>query len=953
MKKSFWIAMAVLSLGVTSCKDDVSFDQATYDELISKAFPVQNVDPNHQWATVGKATGSITVNGDYGETYKVGLYLGHPEITTSSKQLYFGEVLSGETLNVTFSHPVATDVIYIGIFDKDGRRVYMNAPIVDGHVEAVYGANSNASRRTTEAEAPQYAKTLNDYLNPSSELVGNKTVEQVTVAQMQAYDTFTDADINSSGYMLQGGTTPVETKYVQGTCWWRVPAGFNPTAGQTVVVKDGDITIGTLTFHGTGSGATSDTSKGNGFSHRIDRQAVSFTPALNGQMTLYFKGVWAPFYWQDNNGWLTNGENRNHDAYLGDAKKGHTYKIWYEDGIGFYGLQFYYQEQVKIGGEPLPGDGCHFRIASGTTITKTFHLNNTTGIYNHMVLYVEGKCHLSASNTLNSPTIVVADGGEVILDGSINISNAGRFIVMAGGKITGAKDVVASVTNGAPNYNAGTINFEGTLNLNGSKFYNNGTVNVDVLTGTSGGTAFTNFGKITANTNSYNSSAFNQTWVNGCYVHFKSGAGLGSSIMLPGSRFDIDGECRDATGSIEMHSQSLLKVGGKLFANNLTINGPTNNSEYAIVKIGGLATWGGGLQTNNRVFFDFDPNEVYDNNNPNNKHSEYNRNAVLSYIHYWVNEKNALNEITIPEGCGGTGGFNPEGNGGDPVIPEPKGFSFRYCFEDNFPDAGDYDFNDVVLTVTPKLNDKTLTIKVSLDAVGATKTLAAAIRLISLKSTDLEEYTVTQGFASPEDAGGLGSYDNIDTRETFLKEDQKPNNTSNMVIVLFKDAHWAINPQKTSTGAVERTFFNTVKPGDYYERNVDVKTATYKLVFKDADKAKTMLAENLYDVFIVEPYNGAYWEVHTVQNGFKTDQVITNRKPEPGYSNAYGSNKPWAIMVPGDFKYPYEWQIIGTRSSGVLSGAYQTAGHSFAEWAENSEDATDWYLFPTNGLVYE
>ena len=953
MKKNFWIAMALLSLGVTSCKDDVVFDQASYDEYLRKSFVIENVDPNHQWATVGKATGSITVNGDYGETYKVGLYLGHPEITSSSKQLYFGEVKSGETLDVAFSHPVATDIVYIGIYDKDGRRIYMNAPIVNGHVEAVYGANSNASRRATEAEAPQYAKTLNDYLNPSSELVGNKTVEQVTVAQMQAYDTFTDADINSSGYMLQGGTTPVETKYVQGTCWWRVPAGFNPTAGQTVVVKDGDITIGTLTFHGTGSGATSDTSKGNGFTHRIDRQAVSFTPALNGQMTLYFKGVWAPFYWQDNNGWLTNGENRNYDAYLGDAKKGHTYKIWYEDGIGFYGLQFYYQEQVKIGGEPLPGDGCHFRIASGTTITKTFHLNNTTGIYNHMVLYVEGKCHLSASNTLNSPTIVVADGGEVILDGSINISNAGRFIVMAGGKITGAKDVVASVTNGAPNYNAGTINFEGTLNLNGSKFYNNGTVNVDVLTGTSGGTAFTNFGKITANTNSYNSSAFNQTWVNGCYVHFKSGAGLGSSIMLPGSRFDIDGECRDATGSIEMHSQSLLKVGGKLFANNLTINGPTNNSEYAIVKIGGLATWGGGLQTNNRVFFDFDPNEVYDNNNPNNKHSEYNRNAVLSYIHYWVNEKNALNEITIPEGCGGTGGFNPEGNGGDPVIPEPKGFSFRYCFEDNFPDAGDYDFNDVVLTVTPKLNDKTLTIKVSLDAVGATKTLAAAIRLISLKSTDLEEYTVTQGFASPEDAGGLGSYDNIDTRETFLKEDQKPNNTSNMVIVLFKDAHWAINPQKTSTGAVERTFFNTVKPGDYYERNVDVKTATYKLVFKDADKAKTMLAENLYDVFIVEPYNGAYWEVHTVQNGFKTDQVITNRKPEPGYSNAYGSNKPWAIMVPGDFKYPYEWQLIGKRSGGVLTGAYQTAGHSFAEWAENSEAATDWYLYPTSGLVYE
>ena len=114
-----------------------------------------------------------------------------------------------------------------------------------------------------------------------------------------------------------------------------------------------------------------------------------------------------------------------------------------------------------------------------------------------------------------------------------------------------------------------------------------------------------------------------------------------------------------------------------------------------------------------------------------------------------------------------------------------------------------------------------------------------------------------------------------------------------------------------------------------------------------------MLAQNSYDVFIVEPYNGAYWEVHTVQNGFKTQQVLTGPKPEPGYSNAYGSNMPWAIIVPGDFKYPYEWQIIGTRSGGVLSGAYQTAGHSFAEWAENSEDAQDWHLFPTSGLVYE
>jgi LruC domain-containing protein len=284
-----------------------------------------------------------------------------------------------------------------------------------------------------------------------------------------------------------------------------------------------------------------------------------------------------------------------------------------------------------------------------------------------------------------------------------------------------------------------------------------------------------------------------------------------------------------------------------------------------------------------------------------------------------------------------------------PEVPQ----SYRYCFEDNFPDAGDYDFNDVVLTVTPKLNDKTLTIQVSLDAVGANKTIGAAMRLISVNSSDLQSYTVTQGFASPE-GQGLGTYDNIQTSETFLTERQAPNNTSNMVIVLFKDAHWALNTTKADDGGVLRHFWNTVDRNDGYQYKYysTPATATYTLVFKDAEKASSMLAENLYDVFIVEPYGGVFWEVHTVQNGFKTAQVITPVKPA-GYENAYGTNMPWAIMVPGDFKYPIEWQAIGMNKNGQLTGAYKTPGHSFAEWAANSSEATDWYLHPDEGLVFK
>ena len=64
---------------------------------------------------------------------------------------------------------------------------------------------------------------------------------------------------------------------------------------------------------------------------------------------------------------------------------------------------------------------------------------------------------------------------------------------------------------------------------------------------------------------------------------------------------------------------------------------------------------------------------------------------------------------------------------------------------------------------------------------------------------------------------------------------------------------------------------------------------------------------------------------------------------------------PWALMIPGDFKYPYEFVQIGSYPNGVKKGAYQTDGHSFAEWAldPSHNTATDWYNYPQSGLVWE
>ena len=57
---------------------------------------------------------------------------------------------------------------------------------------------------------------------------------------------------------------------------------------------------------------------------------------------------------------------------------------------------------------------------------------------------------------------------------------------------------------------------------------------------------------------------------------------------------------------------------------------------------------------------------------------------------------------------------------------------YSYAFEDNYPKAGDYDFNDIVLNVTLPAagNDvKELKYKIDLRAVGAVKQLDAGLRI--------------------------------------------------------------------------------------------------------------------------------------------------------------------------------------------------------------------------------
>ena len=281
--------------------------------------------------------------------------------------------------------------------------------------------------------------------------------------------------------------------------------------------------------------------------------------------------------------------------------------------------------------------------------------------------------------------------------------------------------------------------------------------------------------------------------------------------------------------------------------------------------------------------------------------------------------------------------------------PEPQStpFSLRYCFEDNFPEVGDYDFNDAVITLTPTVSGSTVTLRVSLDAVGTTKQIAAALRIKGLSRDDIA--SVTQD--ADLDANYPGTSARIiDTSESLLPASMTSDNDA--VLRLFNNAHWSLARTMASDGSVQAWFYNTVARNDGYQAKVnDVAPAVVNFTITLRDAAKTArFVEDFLDVFIVEEYNGGYWEVHTVP--YKTDEVLSAYAS--GIKSAYSDPYPWAICVPGnDFLYPREWQSIGTFENETIGGAYHTAGHSFAEWARDHTQATDWYKYPDQSLVYQ
>ena len=271
-------------------------------------------------------------------------------------------------------------------------------------------------------------------------------------------------------------------------------------------------------------------------------------------------------------------------------------------------------------------------------------------------------------------------------------------------------------------------------------------------------------------------------------------------------------------------------------------------------------------------------------------------------------------------------------------------YSFTYCFEENFPEPGDYDFNDCVMrmSVMPGTKKNQVKLIVTLAAAGAKKQIAAAVRLKGYKASDIESVEIEEGKAF--DDGYPLTPRSIPDGSTFQQ-----GRNGEPVIRLFEDAMWCLTREQPSdNGVLTRYNVNVTRQENETNKKVDPVKRTYIINFKETSNATSMLqnvlTDNL-DPFIVVPYNSNYWETHTYQD--RLAMVLYE------YHDQTAIRITWALCVPsGTFRWPLEGLLIGSYKNGILTGAYREFSHSFGEWAAKKENSRDWFDYPTVSEVY-
>lgn len=275
-----------------------------------------------------------------------------------------------------------------------------------------------------------------------------------------------------------------------------------------------------------------------------------------------------------------------------------------------------------------------------------------------------------------------------------------------------------------------------------------------------------------------------------------------------------------------------------------------------------------------------------------------------------------------------------------PSMPSPKVMAYTFCYEEEFPEPGDYDYNDIVMRIgLERTGQKSIAIHTTLTAVGASKMLAGAIRLVGYRYQDIDSIVAKDGKTLNNNVPSP-SYELIKNDDLLQK-----GRNGEAVVNLFVDAHWSIGDDLPEiNGDFPRYKYNVSRGySDQYELTY-AKDVTYTVYFK-SDASLNNFTLDMLDPFIMTYYVGSRLEIHVDE--FAAAQTMYE------YNTLDFKDLPWALKIPTSyFKYPLEGAQIGFRKDGYMFGAYMTIGHGFGEWCEDHRNYQDWYLYPTDNQVF-
>lgn len=554
-----------------------------------------------------------------------------------------------------------------------------------------------------------------------------------------------------------------------------------------------------------------------------------------------------------------------------------------------------------------------FKIQSGT-FNKGFTTTGTSGGAQAVkVIVPQGSTWIIESSYQFSDIteIVVENGGkvEIAKNASLALTNKSYLTVMPGGSIIGEGTIqITNGSSGLRNYNAGTINCS-VLDFNGGVgvFYNYGLLQLERYEASTNGMELVNHG--TMETGSINGNN-NTNIKNGCYLKtgkFQFGTlVMGNTSEAICEELDYNGNDND----IVMEAQSMLTCTGKASLYR-TVTGPTVGT--ALLRINEIANLSGLAQSNSKVTNNIIC-EITDQTYKGEAHYDWSPfawlvNKGLQQGATYCNPGKA--DFILPaDGECIKEGYNSDENPDDVEI---RNAVYSYAFEDNYPQAGDYDFNDIVLNVNLPAagNDvKELKYIVDLRAVGAVKQLGAGLRIREFDKSNVEEVSFGAGATQRTNSLNSGIFENA-SYET---------NGNELVIPLFGDAHYVYG----YTGS-QRPMLNT---GNASTPLTNIYTLEVNIKLKNAISIPSV-TDGL-DFFIAYQ-GGAQKRTEIHLNQFNSPTVNGQLADKEVLDVIKAVNNTWALCVPEKFAYPTETTVI--------TDAYA----KFADWAHDQAMNTDWY----------